>query len=112
MYARWGSFAIGMGLILAPLALGYDSVGPILHDIALGLLVCVATVAALEWPAARFALTAPALWLVWTGRASADRAAAIAEIVSGALLLVLALVPSARLASRLGRESERAGARA
>ncbi len=101
MYARWASFGLGLWLILAPLVLGYRSVGPILHDVAMGLLVCILTLAALEWPGARFALAAPALWLVVAGRASADRYASAAELAAGALLLVLALVPSARVVPRL-----------
>src|SRR6266542_2074141 len=59
MPARWGSFAIGLGLILAPLVLGYGSPGLVVHDVAMGLLVCVATLAAFEWPRARFALALP-----------------------------------------------------
>ena len=101
MYARWASFGLGVWLMLAPLVLGYRAVGPILHDVAMGLLVCILTLAALEWPAARFALGAPAGWLVVAGRASADRAAAAVELSAGVLLLVLALVPSARLVPRL-----------
>jgi hypothetical protein len=118
MPARWGSFAIGLGLMLAPLVLGYGSAGAILHDVAMGTLVCVATLAALEWPRARFALGAPALWLLATGRASADPVAAAAEMGAGGLLLVLALVPSGRrvprsLPSILGPgDAGRAGMRA
>lgn len=101
MYARWISFGVGMGLVLAPLVLGYDEVGAILHDIALGMLVCIATLAALEWPSARFALAAPGLWLVWTGRSSAHPGAALVEVVAGGALAVLALFPSGRLLPRL-----------
>lgn len=101
MYARWASFAVGLWLMLAPLVLGYGAVGPILHDVAMGLLVCIATLAALEWPRARFTLTGPALWLIVTARDSADRAATVAELSSGLLLVFLALVPSARLVPRL-----------
>ncbi len=98
MYARWGSFAVGLGLLLAPLALGYRSVAAILHDVALGSLVCIATLAALERPLVRFALALPAAWLVASARTSSDRGASAAELVAGALLLVLAAIPSARLA--------------
>jgi hypothetical protein len=113
MYARWSSFAVGLWLLMAPLVLGYGAVGPILHDIAMGLLVCVATLAALEWPLARFALAAPALWLVVSATRTADRAAAFAELSAGGLLLVLALVPSARLLPRLPpSDGGRAGLRA
>lgn len=89
-----------MGLVLAPLVLGYDQVGAVLHDIALGMLICIATLAALEWPAARFSLAAPALWLVWTGRTSSDHGAALVEVIAGSALAVLALFPSGRLLPR------------
>jgi hypothetical protein len=96
MPARWASFAVGLGLLLAPLVLGYGSAGAILHDVAMGLLVAIGTLAALEWPRARFAMAAPALWLVHVGRGSTDGRAAAAEIGAGALLLALALIPSGR----------------
>ncbi|MGC4000571.1 MAG: hypothetical protein QM767_25245 [Anaeromyxobacter sp.] len=113
MYARWGSFAVGLGLMAAPALLGYSAIGPILHDVALGLLVCIGTLAALEWPAARFALTLPAAWLAWTGHAAPEPAASGAEFAAGLLLLGLALVPSARHAPRLVPDPRaRAGARA
>ena len=96
MPARWGSFAIGLALALAPLVLGYRSAGAILHDVAMGLLVCIGTLAALEWPRARFAMTLPAVWLLQVGRGSTDARARAAEITAGVLLLALALVPSAR----------------
>jgi hypothetical protein len=100
MPARWGSFAIGLGLMLAPLVLGYRTPGAVVHDVALGLLVCIATLAALEWPRVRFALAAPAVWLLASGRTSPDAAAGGAELSAGGLLLALALVPSVRRAPR------------
>lgn len=103
MYARWVSFAIGVGLMLAPLAVGYGAAAPILHDVAMGMLVCIATLAALEWPLARFVLGAPALWLLLAARGADERAVSIVEAVAGALLLVLALVPSPRLEARAAR---------
>src|SRR5690349_3131706 len=41
MGARWGSFALGLWLVFAPLLLGYPSAVAVLHDVALGLLVAV-----------------------------------------------------------------------
>jgi hypothetical protein len=111
MYARWASFAIGIGLMLAPVALGYGSVARILHDVAMGVLVCVATLAALEWPLARLVLAAPAVWLLLAGRAAPERGAAVAELAAGVLLLVLAAIPSARFGAGPLRRG-RAGARA
>jgi hypothetical protein len=100
MPARWSSFGVGLGLMLAPLVLGYASAGAILHDVAVGLLVAIGALAALEWPRVRFLLAAPALWLVHVGRGAADVRAAAAEIGAGALLLGLALVPSGRRVPR------------
>ncbi len=100
MYARWGSFGVGLALLLAPLALGYASLGPILHDVAIGLLVCVATLGALDWPPLRFALALPALWLLWAGRTAGEPSVAIVEIAAGALLLLLVPIPSTRRAAR------------
>lgn len=101
MYARWASFVVGLWLVFAPLLLGYGTVAPILHDVALGTLVCIATLAAFEWPSCRFVLAAPALWLLWCGRSGAWNSpeAATAELVAGAALLLLAPVPSTRLAA-------------
>ena len=108
MPARWGSFAVGVALMLAPLVLGYASAGAILHDVAAGMLVAIGALAALEWPRARFAMAVPALWLVQTGRGSRDGRAAAAELAAGALLLALALVPSDRRVPR-GAALERSG---
>jgi hypothetical protein len=115
MYARWGSFAVGLALLLAPLVLGYGSVAAILHDVAMGSLVCVATLAALQWPRARFALAVPGLWLVAFAQATPDGAGALADLVAGALLLVLAPFPSGRVERRPvgpGPRTGRSGARA
>jgi hypothetical protein len=112
MPARWGSFAVGMGLIVAPLLLGYPEAGAILHDVAVGLLVCIASLAALDWPRARFANGLPAIWLVVVGRAADDSRIAAAELSAGALLLALALVPSARRVPRALAPPRRAGVRA
>lgn len=110
MFARWGTFAVGMGLILAPLVLGYREVGPTVHDVAIGLVVCILALAALENPALRFLSALPAVWLVWTGRLSTDPGAGLTEVIGGALLVVATLVPRARLP--LGGERDRAGIRA
>lgn len=108
MYARWGTFAIGMGLVLAPMVTGYQDAGAILHDIALGLLVCVLTLASLETPPVRFLMLAPAGWLLWTGARAGDPTVSHAELLGGALLAVTSLLPRARLVPRLGRAGARA----
>jgi hypothetical protein len=97
---RWASFATGLWLILAPLVLGYTSVAAVLHEVALGLLVCVATLSALEWPAARFALFGPAAWLLVAPEVMAWSGAGVQEneIASGLVVLALTLVPSGRFA--------------
>ncbi len=110
MIGRWGTFAIGMGLVLAPLAVGYREIGPILHDVSIGLVVCILALAALETPALRFLNALPAAWLIWTGRLSVDGGAGMAEILGGALLVAAALLPRARV--RFGAERDRAGMRA
>jgi hypothetical protein len=101
MRARWISFGVGVWLLLAPLVLGYASVTAVLHDVALGLLVCVGTLAALEFPVARLAVALPGLWLVATGSLRVFEAALVStnELVTGIAILALSLVPSARLAS-------------
>lgn len=112
MLARWSSFAVGLGLLLSPLVLGYGDAAAVLRDVAMGALVCVVALAAVEWPLARLALAAPAAWLLAAGRAGGDRHAAATELVAGGLLLVLAFVPRPRPAG-LPRVARRgAGARA
>ena len=101
MFARWTSFALGLGLVFSPLVLGYAEVGAILRDVALGLLVCIgdaggAGVAGGALPARRAGagadLDGPRL----------DRpAAAVVEVSAGGALAVLALFPSGRLLPRL-----------
>jgi hypothetical protein len=102
MMARWASFAVGLWLLLAPLVLGHEEVAPVLHDVALGLLVCVGTLAALEWPVARLGQLVPALWLVAAPRVLAFESTTVTanQVASGAVLAVLALVPGGRLAQR------------
>lgn len=96
MYARWSTFAVGMGLVLAPLVLGYRDVGSTLHDVTMGVLSCVLTLAALDLPALRFLNLLPAAWLAWTGYRATDPVAARAEVALGVLLLGAALLPRAR----------------
>ncbi len=101
MRARWASFAVGLWLILAPLLLAYPSVAAVLHEVAFGLLVCVGTLAALEWPLARFALALPAGWLITAPHAVGwnSRVVTANELASGIVLLLLTLVPSGKVAS-------------
>jgi hypothetical protein len=110
MYARWVSFGIGLAVMLAPLAVGYHAPGPILQDVGIGLLACIATLAALEWPAFRFALALPASWLLLSGRGADRLAVAVIEISSGTALLLLAGVPSARRLSRAAQARDAARA--
>jgi hypothetical protein len=101
MRARWASFAVGLWLILAPLALGYPSVASVLHDIALGLLVSVGALAAMEWPAARITLVVPGLWLLaaWDAIDWGSSTVAANELACGVAIPALALVPSSKTAS-------------
>jgi hypothetical protein len=96
MYARWSSFVVGMWLLLAPLVLGYGSVSAILQGVAVGTLVCIATLVALEWPSARFGLAGLAVWIALDARTALDRDAAAASFAAGLVLFALSLVPSAR----------------
>ncbi len=104
--ARWASFAVGMALVLAPLAVGYGSIAPILRDVAAGLLVCVLAVAALDWPGARLVLLATAAWLLWSGRGAGDPHAEAVEIAAGTALLALAPLALRARAVRVGRPGE------
>ena len=109
MRARWASFAVGLWLVLAPVALGYGEVGTVLHDVTFGLLVSVGALASLEWPAVRFALAAPAGWLVVSRSTLAlEPAVAANHLACGLALLALTLVPSGKLA--LAREGAKAAA--
>ena len=100
MRARWASFAIGLWLLLAPLVLGYPSVRAVLHDIALGTIVCGAALAALEWPLARLALALLAVWLLIAANALgwSSRTVVANELAAGVALLLLSLVPSGKVA--------------
>ncbi|HET6439642.1 MAG TPA: hypothetical protein VFG59_16370 [Anaeromyxobacter sp.] len=113
MYARWSTFVVGLGLVFAPLLLGYRGVGATLHDVALGLLACVLALASLDAPVLRFLNLVPAAWLIWSGHNGTEAIAGLAEVVAGALLAASALLPRTRLAARLGgAERNRAGVRA
>jgi hypothetical protein len=105
MVARWSSFAAGLWLMFAPLVLGHSTAAAVLHDVALGLLVCVASLAALEWPGARYALLAPAVWLLTAPRAMSWEQPIVEanQLALGIAVAVLAVVPSGRLLRR--RES-------
>lgn len=101
MRARWLTFGLGLWLILAPLVLGYDEVTAVLHEVALGLLVCVGALAAMEWPVVRYAVAAPALWLLAAADAIewSSRIVTANELASGLVVLALVLVPSGKVAS-------------
>jgi hypothetical protein len=100
MGARWASFAVGLWLIAAPLVLGYPTVGSVLHEVALGLLVCIGALVAMERPLARIGLAVPALWLLaaWSAVDWGSRAVADNELACGLATLALALVPGGKAA--------------
>jgi hypothetical protein len=108
MYARWASFGVGLWLMLAPLVLGYGAVAPVLQGVAIGTLVCVATLAALDWPRARFGVAGLALFIALDARTTSDPGAAAASLVSGVVLFALSLVPSARRADASAQARARA----
>jgi hypothetical protein len=109
MGARWGSFALGVWLVFAPLLLGYPSAAAVLHDVAIGLLVAVGALAALEWPLARFAQLVPAAWLIGVrGVGGETRTIAANHLAAGVLLAALAVVPSGRLVRRVAAAAGRA----
>jgi hypothetical protein len=108
MLARWGTFSVGLGLIFAPLVFAYPEIGPILHDVAIGMVVCILALAALENPSLRFLSALPAAWLIWIGRLAGGAGAGLVEIAGGALLVASLLLPRARLGSERGRAGSRA----
>jgi hypothetical protein len=99
MRARWFSFAVGLWLVFAPLALGYRTPWSVLHDVTLGLVICVGALAALEWPLARLLLALPALWLL-AASAELDFGLAVAsnELACGLTVLALTLLPMSKVA--------------
>ncbi|HEX7487937.1 MAG TPA: hypothetical protein VF341_03480 [Anaeromyxobacteraceae bacterium] len=71
-----------------------------LHDIALGTIVCAAALAALEWPLARLALALMAVWLLFAANALgwSSRTVVANELAAGVALLLLSLVPGGKVA--------------
>jgi hypothetical protein len=102
MFARWASFGVGLWLVFAPLVLGYPAAGAVLHDVGVGVLVCVATLAALDWPTARFAVYLPAAWLLGAPSTLGFESDTVAanQLAAGVVLALLAAFPSGRLARR------------
>lgn len=96
--------------MFAPLVLGHATAAAVLHDVALGLLVCVASLAALEWPAARYSLLAPATWLLTAPRAMSwqQPAVEVNQVALGVAVAILAVVPSGRLLRRRASASKMA----
>jgi hypothetical protein len=101
MAARWGTFAIGLGLLLAPLVLGYASAAAILRDVSVGTLVCVAALAALQWPRVRAVNVLGALWLLLAARRTSDARPAAVELGAAVLLVAASLLPRARRAETI-----------
>lgn len=96
--------------MFAPLVLGHATAAAVLHDVALGLLVSVASLAALEWPAARYSLLAPATWLLTAPRAMSwqQPAVEVNQVALGVAVAILAVVPSGRLLRRRASASKMA----
>src|SRR5687767_2465623 len=96
MFPMWATLCVGIWLLMAPLILGYQALTPILHDALAGLVVCLAALAASQWPRARLALAIPGLWLVVAprvlGHGQADATAT--EVASGLAVTVLMLLPT------------------
>ena len=99
MGVRWAMFAVGLGLLLAPLFAGYASAGAIVRDVSAGTLACVTALAAVQWPRVRALNVLAALWLVHAARRNADGRAASVELAAGALLLAAALLARRRARS-------------
>lgn len=102
MVARWACFAAGFWLVLAPLLLGHPSVGSVLHDVGLGMLSCTLALASFRWAALRRAAALPAVWLLAAPRLLAWESALVGwnQRIAGLVLLLAALAPSPRRASR------------
>lgn len=97
MWARLINIALGVWLMLAPWVLGYDFAIARTNDIWVGILVALAALVALAWQPARWANTALGAWLIIApfalGYAAWD-AAAINDVVVGAVVLAVSLVPT------------------
>ncbi len=96
MGVRWSPFAVGLGLLVAPLAAGYASAAAIIRDVAVATLVCVTALAAVQWPRVRAVQVLAAAWLVLSAQRTLDARASTVELAAGALLLVAALLPRRR----------------
>lgn len=97
MWARIVNIALGVWLMIAPWALTYDYAISRTNDIWVGILVALAALVGLAWQPARFANTALGAWLIIAPFAlgyAAWEAAAINDVVVGAVVLAVSLIPS------------------
>lgn len=97
MWARIVNIALGVWLMIAPWALSYDYAISRTNDIWVGILVALAALVALAWRPARFANTALGAWLIIAPFAlgyAAWEAAAINDVIVGAIVLAVSLIPS------------------
>jgi hypothetical protein len=102
MVARWTCFAAGLWLVLAPLLLGHPTPGLVLHDVALGNLICALALISFRWAPGRRAIALPAAWLLAAPGAMGwgSALAGASQRAAGAILLLAALAPPPRRASR------------
>lgn len=97
MWPRIINIALGVWLMIAPWALRHDAPIARSNDIWIGILVALSALVALAWRPARYANTALGAWLIVSPFAlgfAAWNAAAINDVIVGAIVLALSLIPS------------------
>lgn len=97
MWPRIVNIAFGVWLMIAPWALRYDEPAARSNDIWVGIVVSLAALVALAWRPARYANTALGAWLIVSPFAlgyAGWGAAAINDVVVGALVLSISLIPT------------------
>lgn len=97
MWPRIVNIALGVWLMIAPWALTYDYALSRTNDIWIGILVSLSALVALAWRPARYANTALGAWLIVAPFAlgyAAWEAPAINDVVVGAIILAVSLIPN------------------